>query len=249
LREAAGGDQLHVHYQPIVDLRTETVVGVEALLRWRHPQLGLLLPYKFMDVAERSSVIVGIGRWVLEEVCRQYVRWQAEFHVPEGFHVAVNVSRRQLMDPLIVDNVARILEQTGCDPRALVIEVTETAVMADTADLSENLEKIRSFGVTIAMDDFGMGYSSLDQLRHLPIDMLKVDRSFVARIAHRREDLDLVAVIVKLAESLRQRTLAEGVETREQLAHLRALGVDLAQGHLFSPPLAAVEVTRGWGSG
>jgi diguanylate cyclase (GGDEF)-like protein len=246
LREAAVGEQLHVYYQPIIDLATNATVGVEALLRWQHPERGLLLPWEFMDVAESSSVIVGIGRRVLEEACRQYVRWQADFHLPAGFRVAVNVSRRQLMDPHIVDHVARILADTGCDAHALVFEVTETAVMANVADLSENLEKIRSFGVTIAMDDFGTGYSSLDQLRRLPIDMLKIDRSFVARIADRREDLDLVAVIVKLANSLRQSTLAEGVETPAQLACLRDLEVDLAQGYLFAEPLVAAEVTRGW---
>jgi diguanylate cyclase (GGDEF)-like protein len=246
LREAAAGDQLHVHYQPIIDLETDVGVGVEALLRWRHPKRGLLLPRQFMDIAESSSVIVGIGRWVLEEACRQYVRWQRSFHLPDGFTVAVNVSRRQLMDPLIVEHVAGIIEDTGCDARALVFEVTETAVMGNTVDLSENLEKIRSFGVTIAMDDFGMGYSSLDQLRHLPIDVMKIDRSFVARIADRREDRDLVAVIIKLADSLHQQTLAEGVETPEQLAHLRAMGVDLAQGHLFAAPLTADEVARAW---
>ena len=246
LREAAVGEQLHVYYQPIVELATNATVGVEALLRWQHPERGLLLPWEFMDVAESSSVIVGIGRRVLEEACQQYVRWQAGFHLPAGFRVAVNMSRRQLMDPLVVDHVARVLADTGCDAHALVFEVTETAVMANVADLSENLEKIRSFGVTIAMDDFGTGYSSLDQLRRLPIDMLKIDRSFVARIADRREDLDLVAVIVKLADSLKQLTLAEGVETPAQLACLRDLDVDMAQGYLFAEPLAADEVTRGW---
>jgi EAL domain-containing protein (putative c-di-GMP-specific phosphodiesterase class I) len=198
-----------------------------------------------MDVAESSSVIIAIGRWVLEEACRQYVRWRDACLLPEGFRVAVNVSRRQLTEPLIVDDVARILANTGCDAHALAFEVTETAI-ASRADLAENLERIRSFGVTIAMDDFGTGYSSLDQLRHLPIDMLKIDRSFVARIADRREDLDLVAVIVKLADSLKKQTIAEGVETPEQLACLRALDVDLAQGNLFGLPVVADEISHGW---
>jgi diguanylate cyclase (GGDEF)-like protein len=246
LREAITGTQLHVHYQPIIDLTRNIAVGVEALLRWRHPQRGLLLPREFMDVAETSGVIVAIGRWVLEEACRQYMRWQAEYHLPDGFKITVNLSRRQLLDPHIVDDIARVLEDTGCEPRALVIDITETVFVADTADLSERLGKIRSFGVTIAMDDFGTGYSSLDQLRHLPIDILKIDESFVTGIADRTEDFDLATAIVKLANSLKLRTLAEGVETPEQLAHLRALNVGYAQGCLFAPALPAKDVERAW---
>jgi EAL domain-containing protein (putative c-di-GMP-specific phosphodiesterase class I) len=174
------------------------------------------------------------------------MRWQAEYHLPDGFKITVNLSRRQLLDPHIVDDIARVLEDTGCEPRALVIDITETVFVADTADLSERLGKIRSFGVTIAMDDFGTGYSSLDQLRHLPIDILKIDESFVTGIADRTEDFDLATAIVKLANSLKLRTLAEGVETPEQLAHLRALNVGYAQGCLFAPALPAKDVERAW---
>jgi diguanylate cyclase (GGDEF)-like protein len=244
LTGVASRGELRLHYQPVVDLASGRVCGAEALVRWEHPERGFLYPGAFIEIAEQSGAIAAIGRWVLEESCRQLARWEADGPLPEGFHVAVNLSRRELLEPNIAADVIAAVKDGGCTADQIIIEVTETALMADTEGLTTRLEELREHGFVIAMDDFGTGYSSLDQLRRLPIDVLKIDRAFVEGITQGREDFALATAIVKLATSLGYRSLAEGVETAGQLAHLRALRVEQAQGYLFARPGPPEEIQR-----
>jgi EAL domain-containing protein (putative c-di-GMP-specific phosphodiesterase class I) len=237
LRGAAGRGELRLEYQPVVDLSAMRTVGVEALLRWDRPQEGLLSAGRFIEMAEDTGAIIDIGRWVLEEACRALQRLAELPWTPAGFYVTVNLSRRQLLAPDIVDMVVGTTGRLGCDPAGLVLEVTETALVSDTPTLVRRLAELRHLGHSIAMDDFGMGYSSLDQLRALPIDVLKIDRSFVSGIDVEQDAFVLASAIVRLAGGLGKRTIAEGVETPGQLAHLRAMGVRLAQGYLFGRPM------------
>jgi diguanylate cyclase (GGDEF)-like protein len=237
LRDAAELGELRLHYQPVIDLVSGTVVGAEALVRWQHPTRGLLYPDSFIHLAEDSGAVIAIGHWVLREACRQLHEWSARGIVQPVFQLAVNVSRRQLLDPQIVDDVASILAATGTKAENIGLEVTESALTTDTELLVRTLQRLSELGVTIAMDDFGTGYSSLEQLRRLPIDVLKIDRGFVNGIDHGREEFALATAILKLAASLGKETIAEGVETPGQAAHLRALHCRLAQGYLFSKPL------------
>jgi diguanylate cyclase (GGDEF)-like protein len=246
LRDSVVRDELVLHYQTIVDVNSAAVVGVEALIRWNHPARGLLYPDSFIELAETSGAIIPMGRWVLREACRQLREWMTDQHLPEDFTVAVNVSRRQLLDPNIVEDIAEVIQAGAIPPHMLVLEVTETALMTDTDQLADRLQQLRELGVTLAMDDFGTGYSSLDQLRHLPIDILKIDRAFVDGIARGSEDFALATAIVRLAASLGKQSLAEGVETAAQLAHLRTLKVNLAQGYLFAKPAPAAEAAQHW---
>jgi diguanylate cyclase (GGDEF)-like protein len=243
LRRAAGAGELRMHYQPIMSLAEGRIMGVEGLLRWRHPERGLLAPAEFMDVAEQSGAIVDIGRWVVQECCHQLARWSATPGFPEGFHVSINLSRRQFADRALESCVADALRRTGVPPRSVILEVTETALEEDPERLVRTLRDLRRFGVQIAMDDFGTGYSSLSELRRLPTDIIKIDRAFVGGIHERHEDLATVTAIVNLARGLGKRTIAEGVETGAQLAHLRALDVEMAQGFLFSEPVPAGIIT------
>jgi len=231
-----------LHYQPILDLASRSIVGVEALLRWDHPERGLLRPVEFMSVAEESGAIVEVGRWVLRQACADARGWQQR--VPGAAHVgvAVNMSRRQLCSASIVDEVSDVLAVTGLAPRSLTLEVTETALAADDGEMVALLDKFTALGVQVAMDDFGTGYSSLAQLRTMPVDVLKIDKAFVDGIAREEEEWALAAAIVRLATSLDKRTLAEGVERASQLAHLRSLGCELGQGYLFARPMPLADL-------
>lgn len=236
LRASVPAGELVLHYQPIVDLVTRQVIGVEALLRWDHPTRGLLGPFEFMDAAEESGAIVDIGRWVLKRGCADAKRLQTDFpdrQVP----VSINVSRRQLHSATIVDDVIEALNESEVDPRSVTLEVTETALMEKIGDLIGTLLKLKAAGVSLAMDDFGTGYSSLSQLRELPIDVLKVDRAFVTGIALEDEEWALASAILKLATSLGKRTVAEGIELPAQLVHLRSMGCTVGQGFLFARPM------------
>jgi diguanylate cyclase (GGDEF)-like protein len=241
LSGAAARNELRLHYQPVLRLGTGAVVGSEALVRWQHPVRGLLGPAHFVPLAEDSGRIAELGAWVLETACRQTVAWNQD--TPEGspLGVAVNVSCRQLVDPGFATRVGDILADVGIDPTLVTLEVTESALGGDADVVIDHLGKLKALGVTLAIDDFGTGYSSLSQLRRLPVDILKIDKSFVSGIARAPEEWALAAAIVKLATSLGKKTLAEGVELGEQLAHIRALGCDLAQGYLFAKPLVPAE--------
>jgi diguanylate cyclase (GGDEF)-like protein/PAS domain S-box-containing protein len=236
LRRALERRELRVHYQPVVDLGAGRVAGVEALVRWEHPERGLLLPGEFIAVAEETGLIVPIGAWVLDQACRQIQRWHADRPGRPPLRVAVNLSGRQLGHPGLVEDVSAALADTGIDPALVELEITESVLMDDVETSEETLRRLKALGVRIVVDDFGTGYSSLSYLRRFPVDQLKVDRSFVAGLGTDPGDSAIVAAIVTLAHTLGLTAVAEGVETAAQLAELRRLGCARAQGYLFARP-------------
>lgn len=235
LHEAVPRQQLVLHYQPQWDASTRRVIGAEALVRWKHPEHGLIAPDRFIPIAEDSALIVAIGDWVLRQACADAAGWRTRGHAP--LHVCVNVSPRQLRDPDFPARVRQVLVETGLPPQALVLEVTESALMADVAQASTLLSTLRDEGVMIALDDFGTGYSSLGQLRRLPIDLLKIDRSLVPDVAAGAEAVSITRAIITMAASLRLQVLAEGVENAHQLELLRASGCHWMQGYHIARPL------------
>jgi diguanylate cyclase (GGDEF)-like protein len=235
LTVAAEHGELFLLYQPIFELASERLVGVEALLRWRHPTRGIVQPDDFIPLAEASGLIVPIGRWALERACRDAAGWRAD----GGLSVAVNVSALQLDSDGLIDDVRRALARSGLDPAGLTLEVTETALMRDAPATVERLAALKRQGVRIAIDDFGTGYSSLAYLRQFPVDAIKIDRSFVRGIASSPESEALVQILVRLGKALHLETLAEGIETPAQLAAVQRQQCDRGQGFLFARPLAA----------
>ncbi|MGH8981490.1 MAG: EAL domain-containing protein [Acidimicrobiales bacterium] len=236
LHHALREDQLHVAYQPVVDLGANCLVSREALLRWQHPKFGNVTPAEFIPLAEESTLIVEIGRWVLRQACVDCVRWRSEDDAEVG--VAVNVSGRQLESGTFETDVAAVLEETGLQPGALTLEVTETLLMAGRAESRSTLERIRATGVRVAVDDFGTGYSSLSWLARLPLDVMKVDRSFIASLGLAAHESAIVEAMIHLAHTLGLAVVAEGVETDLQLSKLTSLGCDSAQGYLLGYPAA-----------
>ena len=230
VKAAVDAGEMVVHLQPIVDLSTLTVEGHEALVRWQHPQRGLLQPASFIPLAEETGAIVPMGWWVLEQACEQATTW-------ETGRIAVNMAARQVLDPAAVTTVASILNRTGIDPRHVVLEITES-VLLDADAIGHRLHELRALGVLLAIDDFGTGYSSLSYLTRLPVDIVKIDRSFVERLGGPPGDETLVRAVVQLARSLGLRSVGEGVETAAQLERLRSFGCDAAQGFLFGRPEA-----------
>jgi diguanylate cyclase (GGDEF)-like protein len=235
LRHAIDGDQLVVHYQPIVATATRSVIGFEALVRWQHPTRGLLGPGEFIDVAEETGLVVPLGAVVLAKACQQAARWRAEYP-DRDLHVTVNVSAAQFAHPSFIPTVASILAETGLAPGGLWLEITETSIMADAEAAGDTLRAIRALGVRLSIDDFGTGYSSLAYLRRFPVDALKVDRSFVDGLGRDKEDEAIVAMILSLARTLDLLVVAEGVETAAQLAELDQLGCGAVQGYLLGRP-------------
>ncbi|HEX8955460.1 MAG TPA: EAL domain-containing protein, partial [Burkholderiaceae bacterium] len=242
LRNALERQEFLLHYQPQVDLNTGRVLGVEALLRWQHRELGLVPPGRFIALAEETGLIVPIGAWVLHTACRQVKQWQGEGLGP--LRVAVNLSARQFGQKDLVESVAETLLETGLDPACLEIELTESLVMTDVERAIGVLRNLKSLGVKLSIDDFGTGYSSLSYLKRFPIDVLKIDQSFVRDIALDPEDAAIAAAIISLAHSLKLHVIAEGVETEAQLTFLRRHGCDQMQGYHFSRPLAAADLQR-----
>jgi diguanylate cyclase (GGDEF)-like protein len=239
LGTAAGKGELVVHYQPVVDLRDGHLVGAEGLVRWRRPGGELMMPGEFIALAEDSGAILSIGMSVLEQACRQTLLWNRQYRADDPLDIAVNLSVRQLQSTGLAGEIAEVVDRIGIDPGLVNLEVTESSLMDDTEEMIRRLEQLKAIGLSLSMDDFGTGYSSLSYLRRLPVDVLKIDRSFVDGIAKTDEEWALAVAIVKMATSLGKRTVAEGVETAAQVAHLRALRCDLGQGYLFSKPLAA----------
>ena len=235
LRLAIGGNQLRLHFQPIMDLVTGQPVGVEALVRWQHPQRGLLCPSEFIEVAERTGLILPLGEWVLHEAARMAVRLQARGGKP--LTVAVNMSAGQLSDHGLVATVRAALNAHGCRADRLVLEITETARVTDLATAIDSLHELRELGAAVALDDFGTGFCSVLYLKQLPIDDLKIDRAFISDLGDNAYGTALVASLISLAHSLNLRCVAEGVETVEQLQSLTELGCNFAQGYLFSRPV------------
>ena len=239
LRHAVERGELHVAYQPVVSLHDGSMVGAEALVRWKHPEWGEMVPADFIPTAEETGLVVPVGSWVLEQACAQAARWQEARPSEPPLWVSVNLSARQLMVPTLTDSVAEVMERTGIDPSMLQLEVTETVVMDDVAFFLDGLRRLRALGVHLSIDDFGTGYSSLSYLKQFPLDTLKVDRSFVAGLGTSGHDASIVSAVVALARALGLAVLAEGVETEGQLAAVSHLGCDLVQGFFVTPPLSA----------
>jgi diguanylate cyclase (GGDEF)-like protein len=235
LRRAIQNEEFLIHYQPRVGVDSLTVTGVEALVRWQHPQLGLISPGEFIPLAEDTGLIVPIGEWVLRNACLQSMRWQQEGIAP--IQMAVNICGRQFQDQDLSATVIKILDETRLDPQLLELELTESSIMQNPDLAAGVLQTLKGMGVKISVDDFGTGYSSLASLKRLPIDALKIDRSFVRDATTDPDDAALVMAIITLAHNLRLKVIAEGVETEEQLRFLHLLRCDEIQGFLFSKPL------------
>jgi diguanylate cyclase (GGDEF)-like protein/PAS domain S-box-containing protein len=236
MRRAVSKGEFRIYYQPLIDLRTGAIAEVEALARWEHPSRGLLLPGEFISMAEETGLIGPIGHWILEEACRQVRSWQDHGSVPD-LVVSVNLSPKQLQHSELVKDVSQILEECRLDPRSLKLEITENVVMEDIDSNIDLLRKLKNLGIQLAIDDFGTGYSSLSYLKNLPVDFLKIDRQFVEGLGCVPEDTAIVRTTVAFAKSMSISVTAEGIETAEQLAYVRALDCDLGQGYYFSRPL------------
>ncbi len=240
LRRALERDELRAHFQPVIDLNSGEAVGMEALIRWQHPERGLLGPDEFIPLAEETGLILPIGAWMLEAALSQLQRWRREIPEAHDLWIAVNLSPRQLTDPDLIHKVARALAETGVPPGNLHLEITETAVMRSLDTSTSTLDALRQLGAHLIIDDFGTGYSSLARLKKLPVTALKIDRSFVDGLGSRDpSDLSIVDAIINMADSLSLGVIAEGVETREQLEILQSLGAKLGQGYLWSRALPA----------
>jgi EAL domain-containing protein (putative c-di-GMP-specific phosphodiesterase class I) len=241
LAGALAADQLYLVYQPMLDLEHEQVVGVEALLRWRHRSGEVIPPDAFIPIAEETGLIVPIGRWVLERACLQGAAWHARGH---DLNISVNVSARQLERPEFVEEVRAALHDSGLDPATLTLEITETVLMRKPETTALLLAELKQLGVRIAVDDFGTGYSSLAYLRQFPVDSLKIDRTFITGLALSSEAHALTHTLIQLGKALGLQTLAEGVEQHSQVRALQLEGCDLAQGFLFARPLAPDALER-----
>jgi diguanylate cyclase len=247
LRDAIAQEQFRVLYQPQVDLRTGRIFGVEALVRWDHPERGLLDPASFLPLAEETGLIIPIGTWVLREAVAQGQRWRAT-RPDLPLQISVNLSARQHEDPNLVVSVAEVLEETGTNPSDLCLEITEAVVMDDVTSTLATFKALKALGVKLSIDDFGTGYSSLSSLKRFPVDSLKVDRSFVGGLGNSNsngngaEDITIVTAVISLAHTLRMTAIAEGVETPAQLEKLRSMDCDMAQGFYFARPRPAVAI-------
>jgi len=241
LRRALEAREFELHYQPLFDLRDRSVTGFEALLRWNRPGAGQVAPGEFITVAEESGLIVPMGEWVLREALRQAHAWQAE---GRALHMSVNVSANQLSRPSFVERLRRLLQETGVDPGTIELEVTEGVIVAGAGEAREAIDQIAALGVGIAIDDFGTGYSGLAYLKRLPIDTVKIDQSFVRDLTVDPDDAAIVTAIVAMARSLGVDVIAEGVETEEQVAELKRLGCNRAQGYLLARPMNAAAASR-----
>jgi EAL domain-containing protein (putative c-di-GMP-specific phosphodiesterase class I) len=242
LRRAIERNELELHYQPKMDLKTQRIVGVEALMRWRHPVLGLVSPAQFIPIAEETGLIVPMGKWALRVACADARDWQRR-GLP-AVQMSVNLSPRQLTSPSLIDDIAGVIHDTGLNPELLELEITESAMMQSPEAAAALLTQIRNMGVGLAIDDFGTGYSSLSYLKRFPLTTVKIDRSFVNDLSHDADAQALTDGIVTLAHGLRMKVVAEGVETAEQLAYLRAHGCDEIQGYWLCKPVPAEDVCR-----
>ena len=238
LRKAIHNNQFENHYQPIVDLKTASLVGFEALIRWNHPQLGLINPGSFISIAEETGLIIPITRLVTESACNHLQKWQERLEETVLLSMNVNISSKHFLMPTLLDDIQEILNKTGLPPERLKLEITETALMEDADETIRLVHRLKDYGLQLVIDDFGTGYSSLSYLQRLPIDTLKVDRSFVSRIQNEPDgNRNIVEAIISLAHRLNMIVVAEGVETPEQYAILLEMNCQLGQGYLFSKPL------------
>jgi EAL domain-containing protein (putative c-di-GMP-specific phosphodiesterase class I) len=241
LRQALERKEFVLYYQPIVELSTGRIAGVEALVRWMHPRLGLLSPLEFIPMAEETGLIIPIGEWILENVCMQGKKWNEAGFSP--FRMTVNLSMRQISHDAVMKLVLNALEKSYLDPIHLELELTESIVMQNVEQTIATLYELKSAGIQISLDDFGMGFSSLSYLKNLPLNSLKLDRSFVSGLANESKNGSISKAIIDLAHSLSLKVIAEGVETCDQLELLRSWSCDEVQGYLFSRPNSVEEIT------
>jgi len=244
LRQALEQEQLRLHYQPIVRVESGQIVGFEALLRWQHPEQGLLVPDNFIEMAENTGLIVPMGRWVLESACRQIRAWQSRFPSHPPLSVSVNVSAKQFAHTSLVGDAEAAIHKAEIEPSSLQLEITESMAMADPDFTDRVLVQLKHLGVQIGIDDFGTGHSSLSRLRRFPVDVIKIDRSFVHNMNVDQVNRDIVNLIITLAQNLNLKAVAEGVESPTHVTHLKQLHCKLAQGFLFSPPVEAEKAER-----
>lgn len=245
LRSALDNDEFRVFFQPIIELPGGSTTGFEALIRWEHPKYGFISPGEFLATAERTGLIGPIGDWVLSTACRQVMQWQEELKLPVGLTIGVNLSAAQFRHPGLVNAVEHVLADTGLQAKYLMVEVSERDLMADTRFATGVLRRLRAIGVRFAMDDFGLGYSSLGALNKFPLDFLKLDRPFVREIAMNKDSLRIASTIVALTSRLGIETIAEGVEERDQAGLLSRIKCRYAQGYYYSSPLNPQEA-RTW---
>ena len=238
LRWALERKEFRLFYQPIVSLEDGAIIGIEALLRWEHPRRGLLEPSEFLSVAEETGMIIPLGSWVLEHACRHMQEWRERIAPDSRLSLSVNLSVKQVLWSEITQHIRSVLEETGLEGRLLRLEMTESAIMDDADPMISVLADLKALDVSLDIDDFGVGYSSLRYLHRFPIDSLKIDRSFIANLHERRESEEIVRTILALARNIGVSVVAEGVETAEEMALLKEMKCDFAQGHLFSEPLS-----------
>jgi EAL domain-containing protein (putative c-di-GMP-specific phosphodiesterase class I) len=237
LRRAVERSEFVIHYQPIMDLKSDLIMGMEALVRWNHPQHGLLGPDEFISIAEETNLIEPLGRWILEEACCQAHIWRTRFGYDEALSITVNISSRQFQDDTLVDTVAAALEKSGLSPDGLILEITESTMLRSTDDTITKLHELKALGVRLAIDDFGTGYSSLSYLQRFPVDVLKIDKSFIAKICQGTEGAAVARAIIMMSDTLHLNTIAEGIESPNQITALQELGCGLGQGFHFARPL------------
>jgi len=237
LRHALAHDELQLHYQPIVSLDDRRLRDTEALVRWQHPRLGLIPPVKFIPIAEETGLIMELGRWVLESACQQVSHWCT--HLAAGLSVSVNLSARQFHHVGIVDEVTEALRKSGLNPSHLTLELTESVLVDDPVEAITQLAALKDLGIKLAIDDFGIGYSSLSYLKQFPVDLLKIDRTFVRGVENDAHDKAIARSVVALADAFGLQVTAEGIETEGQCAQLLGMGCNRGQGYLFSRPLVA----------
>jgi len=240
LRHALEQNAFFLQFQPIVSLETGQIQSFEALLRWRHPQKGIIPPSDFIPIAEDSGLIIGIGQWVLEESCRRAAQWRKLSRGTEvPFHIHVNVSSKQVTQPNFLPHLEELLNEYDLPGNALNLEITESLIMEDTAASGEFISRVSELGMTISIDDFGTGYSSLSYLQKFRVHMIKADRSFIQKLPGQEEDTELVRAIIVMADHLKLQVVAEGIETQEQAQLLESMGCRLGQGYYFSRPVDA----------
>jgi EAL domain-containing protein (putative c-di-GMP-specific phosphodiesterase class I) len=242
LRRTLERQEYRIHYQPVIALGTGKIVGFEALLRWQHPERGLVLPGEFISIAEETGLIVSIDRWVMREACQQASRWRHYYNGPDGapLSISVNLSAKQFTHSNLVEELTDILRETDLPPGCLNLEITESLLISNSEPVKALLSRLKAMGLELHLDDFGTGYSSLSYLHRFPIDVLKIDRSFVSRIENNGENSEIPDAIITMAHHLGMKVIAEGVETSSQLAHLKQLGCEYGQGNYFSPAVDVV---------
>jgi EAL domain-containing protein (putative c-di-GMP-specific phosphodiesterase class I) len=245
LRRALDKGELFLHYQPTIELASGQIVGAEALCRWKHPTRGLVPPTEFIPLAEASGLIQRLGAWVLREACRQATVWQqADPHRERPLTLSVNLSGKQLQHTEVVEDVVEALRESGLPPGSLVLEMTESVLLDDSETVLTILRQLKGLGIRLAIDDFGTGYSSLSYLHRFPVDILKIDRSFVERLSRASDNAELARTVVRLGQSLQLQTVAEGVEDSAQFLALRRMGCDIGQGYYFGRPMETQDMER-----